>query len=359
VRAVSLVEKRTQRGRYAAERKIRSLMIECIFTLDYEIYGNGTGILKELVHDPAKQLREIFENWRAKFVVFAEVAELLKIDACGTDAGIDGVKRQLRDFHRNGFEIGLHLHPQWFNARHEQGTWVLDYSEYNLCTLSRERILHIVEHSLGYLRDVVGRSEFTPLSFRAGNWLFQPSETAASVLGEKGIKIDSSVFKGGLQRNYALDYRPALRNDFYWSFGGDVTAPDANGPWLELPIYTEMVPFWKMATSKRMGFNGKLGAGGRNHRQKLNRILDLMRFRYPLKLDFCRMTLKELTSMLDRIVREDQAHPSVYRPIVAIGHTKDLVDLQTVDALLSYLRTNGIAISTFEDAYPKLLRQSA
>ena len=40
----------------------RTPMIECIFTLNYEIYGNGAGSLKELVHDPAERLREIFEN---------------------------------------------------------------------------------------------------------------------------------------------------------------------------------------------------------------------------------------------------------------------------------------------------------
>ena len=27
-------------------------MIECIFTLDYEIYGDGTGSLNELVYEP-------------------------------------------------------------------------------------------------------------------------------------------------------------------------------------------------------------------------------------------------------------------------------------------------------------------
>ena len=37
-------------------------MIQCIFTIDYEIYGNGTGSLKELVYDPAKKLAAIFQK---------------------------------------------------------------------------------------------------------------------------------------------------------------------------------------------------------------------------------------------------------------------------------------------------------
>ncbi len=155
-------------------------MIEFVFTLDCEIYGNGTGLLKDLVHEPARRLTELFRNRNARFVAFVEVAEFEKIETCGTDPAIDLVKKQIKEFYRDGFEVGLHLHPQWCNARYERGAWVLDYREYNLCTLPRPRIAEIVEGSLAYLRHVVGRSDFTPLSFRAGNWLFQPTQTAAS-----------------------------------------------------------------------------------------------------------------------------------------------------------------------------------
>jgi hypothetical protein len=329
-------------------------MIECIFTLDYEIYGDGTGALKELVYEPAKQLRDIFGKWNARFVNFVEVAEFEKIDACGTDPCIDLVKRQIKELYQEGFEIALHLHPQWWNAHYDQGKWFLDASEYNLCTLPRTRIAQIVEGSLDYLRHVIDRRDFTPLSFRAGNWLFQPTQTAASVLAEKGVRIDSSVFKGGLQRNHSLDYRRALQNGYYWHFDNDVTQPDSRGSWIEVPVYAEMVPFWKMPTTKRMGFSKGLGIAGPGARQKLNRVFDFARFRYPLKLDFCRMTLHELTSMVSRVVREDQKDPASYRPLVAIGHTKDLKDPQTVNDFLSFLRAKGIALSTLEDIYSKV-----
>jgi hypothetical protein len=329
-------------------------MIECIFTLDYEIYGDGTGALKELVYEPAKQLRDIFHKWNARFVNFVEVAEFEKIDACGTDPCIDLVKRQIKELYQEGFEIALHLHPQWWNAQYDQGKWCLDASEYNLCTLPRTRIAQIVEGSLDYLRHVIDRRDFTPLSFRAGNWLFQPTQTAASVLAENGIRIDSSVFKGGLQRNHSLDYRAALQNGYYWPFDSDVTQPDPRGSWIEVPVYAEMVPFWKMPTTKRMGFSKGLSIAGQGARQKLNRVFDFARFRYPLKLDFCRMTLHELTSMVSRVIREAQKDPASYRPLVAIGHTKDLKDPQTVNDFLSFLRAKGIAVSTLEDIYSKV-----
>ncbi len=50
-------------------------MIECVFTLDYEIYGNGQGSLRDLVLDPTQRLAELFQEFGAPFVVFAEAVE--------------------------------------------------------------------------------------------------------------------------------------------------------------------------------------------------------------------------------------------------------------------------------------------
>jgi hypothetical protein len=174
------------------------------------------------------------------------------------------------------------------------------------------------------------------------------------VLAEKGIKIDSSVFKGGSQRNYHLDYRRALKNGYYWPFSNDATVPEAKGEWIEVPIYTEMVPVWRMATSKRMRFAKNAGIAGQSTKRKLNRALDFLRFHYPRKFDFCRMTLDEMTSMVERVIREDTKNPAVYWPLVAIGHTKDLIDFEAVDAFLAFLCSKGIAVRTFPDIYPKV-----
>jgi len=86
-------------------------MIECIFSIDYEIYGNGNGSLRELVYEPTERLKAIFEKWKAHFVAFIEVAELEMIEAKGTDQSIGQVENQIGDLYRNGFEVGLHLHP--------------------------------------------------------------------------------------------------------------------------------------------------------------------------------------------------------------------------------------------------------
>ena len=329
-------------------------MIDCILTIDYELYGNGAGSLKDVVHEPMRNLQSICDKWGTRLVVFVEVAELEKIEAFGSDRAIDGVKQQIRDLYQDGYEIGLHLHPQWCKARYEQGRWHLDNSEYNLCTLPAARISQILDCSLEYLRHIMNQPRFIPLSFRVGNWLFQPSEHVADALTERGIKIDSSVFKGGLQRSRGLDYRKAPRDSYFWHFRNDVINADPTGPLLEIPIYSDMVPFWRMATSKRLGFSKGLNPSNTPHSLNLNRARDLLRLQYPRKFDFCRMTLRELTSMMNRVIRDDQAQTYSHKPIVAIGHTKDLVDPQTIDFFLAFLSAKEIPVSTFEAVYSAL-----
>src|SRR5262249_30644065 len=163
-------------------------------TLDYEIYGNGTGALKDLVYEPTERLMEVFHAWDARFVNYVEVAEFDRIEASGSDPAIDLVKKQIKELHCDDFECALHLHPQWYNATYEHGRWQLDYNEYNLCKLPRNRVVAIVDRALSYMRHVIDEKDYVPLSFRAGNWLFQPTAIAAGVLASGGIRIDSSVF---------------------------------------------------------------------------------------------------------------------------------------------------------------------
>jgi len=97
-------------------------IIELIFTVDYEIYGNGQGSLRDLVYEPAESLKLLFKKHNAPLVIFVEAAELEMIEAEGTDQAIDLVKQQLTNFYKGGVELGLHLHPQWYNAKYEDGS---------------------------------------------------------------------------------------------------------------------------------------------------------------------------------------------------------------------------------------------
>lgn len=329
-------------------------MIEVIFTLDYEIYGDATGSLRELILEPAESLMNLFEKWHYPLVVFVEVAELERIYQEKSDPDIEAVFNQIRELNGRGHEIALHLHPQWSGAKYHNGRWEVDLSEYNLCSLPEERIREIVSDGIKFLRFILRKTDYVPISFRAGNWLFQPTQPAARILREYGIKIDSSVFKGGRFKEYGVDYRKASRNGFFWRFWEDVAEPDPQGQMIEIPIYTSLVPFWEMLSRKRLQIEKKGQEEGKRTGlfPKLKNHLSL---RYPKKLDFCRLTKTEIGEMLKEIRAVDWKSPSVLKPVVAIGHTKDLKDIDTVDYLLSILNESGLKVATFRSICEKLI----
>jgi hypothetical protein len=329
-------------------------MIECIFTLDYEIYGNGLGSLRELVLDPTRRLADIFQEVDAPFVVFAEAVELAKMEETRSDPDIGEVGAQLRGLRAAGHEIALHLHPWWANARYEDSRWHLDWSERNICVLKPERVEAIVSGGIAYLRRALNDPSFTPESFRSGLWLMQPTHVIAKVLAQHGILIDSSVFKGGRVNGLQLDYRSVPSKRHSWRFGEDVVVPDPEGELREIPIYTQMVPFWSMLGRKRLSLQSKTRSASK-YSPLPRQLSDFLRFRYPRKLDFCRMTFKEMRESLVKVLKQHQRNGVTHSSVVAIGHSKDFVDADALRSFLAFLRERSVPVTTFS----RLVRQEA
>ncbi len=161
-------------------------MIKCVFTIDYEIYGNGEGSLKDLVYEPAEALKTLFKKRNARLVLFVEAAELEIIESAKTDPAVELVRRQIREYYRDGFEIGLHMHPQWYQARFENGRWLMNYDEYNLCVLPRDRILHLVDRSIAYLQKSHRRSLLQAAFFPGGQLAVPARSNRGLGLGRAG-----------------------------------------------------------------------------------------------------------------------------------------------------------------------------
>ena len=318
-------------------------MIQCIFTLDYEIYGNGEGSLRELVLEPTRLLAGLFREFDAPFVVFAEALEFARMEDARSDPESGAVRADLRALRAAGHEIALHVHPWWANARYANQRWHLDWSERNICSLSVGRVDAILSSAIGYLRKALQDPLYTPVSFRSGLWAMQPTGVVAAALVRHGLRVDSSVFKGGRIRSLALDYRPALRNGDFWRFEQDVNVPDAHGTLWEIPIHTEMVPCWAMLRRKRLELQQRMPRAAEGTPLP-RRWRDFVRIRYPRKLDFCRMTFAEMRDAFERALEDRSTGRKL---IVAIGHTKDLVDSDAIGRFLDFLLLRDVSVTTF------------
>jgi hypothetical protein len=328
-------------------------MIYIIFTLDYEIFGNGTGSLEQHVFNPTVKLNKIFDQFGFKYVNFVEAAELIKIEEYSSDKKINDVVNQIKEMYLNGYEIALHIHPQWFNAAFLKRKWELDYNEYNLALLEPDKINAYLGSCISYLQNILNDSLYIPTSYRAGNWLIQPSQNISLALAERGIKIDSSVFRGGHQIFHSLDFRNYPKNLFYWNFLTDVMEPNSLGKIIEIPIYSEMVYFWKMYSPKRKKIHEGMNKR-KNLKYQLLSKLEIMRVKYPKKFDFTKMTFSEMKEMIDNIIRIDKDSSNILKPVVLIGHTKNLFDYKTIEKFLKYTTENNITVTTFREVIKEI-----
>jgi len=123
---------------------------------------------------------------------------------------------------------------------------------------------------------------------------------------------------------------------------------------VEIPIFTKSVPFWQLLKRKRLTIQRTSAKHKKSKSQYIYNLLDKIRFLYPRKLDFCRMNFSEMSSTINEIIKEDLNSPDLYKPIVLIGHSKDLIYLDHVKALLDFLRKNSIPVTTFQGTLANL-----
>src|SRR4051812_24251104 len=217
-------------------------MLKSIFTLDYEIHGNGDGCPYALMVEPTERMLRQFDEHGAKLTIMADVAEILKFRQYAEEFGRDDyhyfkIIGQLRDAIRRGHDVQLHIHASYFNARYEQGRWRQDWSEYNFAGLKPERLREIVrlgkEFHESLLRPV--NPDYRCNVFRAANWSVSPSRNVVRALLEHGFTIDTSVFKYGRRQGLVnFDYTNACSGLVPWRAAeADLCEPDPGGKLFE------------------------------------------------------------------------------------------------------------------------------
>ena len=224
-------------------------MLRVIFTLDYEIHGNGDGSPQALMVEPTGRLLRLFDEHGAKLTIMADVAEIMKFkeykEAVGRDDyGYDAIAEQLRSALASGHDVQLHLHSSYFGASHDRGRWSQDWSEVpHFASLPYDRMLEMVRVGKEFLENLLRPVDTTYRcqAFRAANWSVSPSRNVVRALVENGIFIDTSVFKGGCrQGRVTFDYSGAHDHMRPWPASpDDICRCDTDSQLWEFPIYTE------------------------------------------------------------------------------------------------------------------------
>ena len=332
------------------------------FTLDYEIHGNGDGNPMELMVEPTYRLMNLLEKYRQKLTIMADVAEILCFKRYAQETGRDDyhvsdIEAQLCDAIRRGHDVQLHIHSSYFNAQYKDSTFDQCIEEYNMAALPYERIDEMVGECVNYLINLLRpvKDDYNVWLFRAANWSMMPTENLYKVLVKYGITHDTSVYKGGVQGgNVCYDYREAYDNLFaYPASSQNINVRDENGQLIELPIYTEMRPFWNFISFIRIFRMFRAKFHKHKHSNKItneltvssskndNRHLSLKSFfrLSPLKMDFNQVNSRGLKRMMKNIVRRAEQAQKSQVNVILIGHSKTFVPYneKTLEPFLKWI----------------------
>ncbi|MGN7612553.1 hypothetical protein ACQZV8_10765 [Magnetococcales bacterium HHB-1] len=330
-----------------------------IVTVDYEIFGNGSGCLKRCIIEPTKKMMHIAEPFSMPLTLFVEALELMAMEKVGTPH-IQAVRQQLSQAVTQHHDLQLHLHPQWINAAQDsQQIWKLHMDKWRIGDLDVSEIQHIVKEGKQWLEKITttvpGRSVNV---FRAGGWCIQPAKNLLSVLLQQGFKIDSTVAPGfwNLSRGEWIDFRHAPEHPF-WSIDQDVCTVSPS-KLLEIPIATGRITKMQhlaMLLEQRQKANHGLAphcAGsyhGPNNRWQslLGKLSKLSKIGHVM-LDLSTMPADILIQITKQWI-ERFSHQSPSLPLVAIAHTKNFTH-DSEKAMMTYLtwaKAQGILFSTY------------
>jgi hypothetical protein len=320
-------------------------MLKILFTLDYEIHGNGEGCPYELMVEPTRRMMDLFERYGAKLTIMADVAEILKFREYRDQFGRDDyhyerIVAQLKEAIRRGHDVQLHLHCSYFNAQIKDGRWIQDWSEYNFAGLSEKRLNEVVRIGKVFLEEQLRPVDpnYECCVFRAANWAVEPSKDVVRALVNNGFRIDTSVFKYGCRKGIVtFDYANAFSNLQPWRVAeDDMCQKDDNGRLLEIPIYAEqrwvgaflsLQRFQRVSKSlqHRLEYPPSESQPSetrvRSGRNLLRHLIELAIRRHSWKADFNQCSGSQLAHALERAA-EVHDHNGECLPFVLIGHSK-------------------------------------
>jgi len=327
---------------------------QLVLSLDYEIFGNGTGDVRQHMTEPTERMARACEKYKMPLTVFFEAEEYLAfgrereklVSALGYDPA-DEVRAQAVDLAKRGHDLQLHVHPEWVGATFEQDRWrlrpekrtvdslfetVAETSEY---IRTRKAVIDGLWEEAGSTRRVT--------AFRAGAFCAQPSGKLLPALAANGIAIDSSVVKKMTRHDEQvdLDFIAAPAGRRHWQVSMDVAREDPDGSVMEIPIDSRMGRRIQQLTPRRMlaKFSGNVPM--EKQREMVSQLgigrspVSIARFLmrpFPIKLDFHNMSARQ---MLHWVRNAPPAPAGDMDVIMLIGHSKEHRDDANFEAFLA------------------------
>ncbi|MEX0884495.1 MAG: hypothetical protein WDZ72_13580 [Cyclobacteriaceae bacterium] len=337
--------------------------LDLILTLDYEMYGDGSGDVFDTMINPTNQYLDFCARFGIKTTIFFEVMEYLKMDEeweNGNKMGYHSnpakaIRNQLIHAYKQGHDIQLHIHPHWVNARYVDHSWQPDPRYWKLTHVPLEADEHfplglkeLLKQGKSALEDLLKPvdAEYVCNIFRTGGYSITPSEKIVEVLKELGFVADSSVIPGAFLDNeyYTYDFRNVSDKIPYWRVGEKVEDQhdQLTGQLFEFPIFSKKIKRYKKYDWQRIKIALK------NKHSNITKIKDkvegktslIEKFKFFLEdeyltWDFCLFSTAKMNSFLkSALIARDASEHKEFSPFVLIGHSKEFLEAGHLERFL-------------------------
>ncbi len=334
-------------------------------TIDYEIFGNGTGDVMECLINPTYTLNNLSNKYGIKLTYFFEAAEYFKFEENDTAlkrnlgySPADEIKKQLLSLKQAGHDIQLHFHPQWLDAKYDSfiNKWVVDFSKWRVGDLDFSTIDFFLKKGKKLLENLLRPidSDYHCIAFRAGAWSLQPEKNIYKALKKNNFEIDSSVALNQKSNDKLAKYNfTNVPNLPYWKFNETLKNIQGNGI-LEIPIYSYKTNFLKtvvqIAKNKVIKSKTKKNITGSYAINPIRNIINVF-FNNQRSIDLSNVTSKDFEEIISNI------HTQKKIPLVLIGHSKDFSQFQTIEKLFEKLQ--DFKVSTISEFYKEISIEDA
>lgn len=306
-------------------------------TLDYELFGDGTGDVYREQIIPTNHLMDICDLYDAKLTIYFEYGQYLAFDkfSCVNNKlkkANRAILSQLKELIKRGHDVQFHLHPTWLDASYDiDKGFTLDTDLYDITFLPEKEIIRVLTAGKKFLEDNLKpiNPSYQCIAFRAGAWSAIDSGKLISALLKSGYLVDSTVAKGAhLKSGYGnFDFRD-VSDKPYWHVKEDICKESFDLDCiLELPILTgrtKLAPFYYISNKRSFintivskFYKTKVTDQGATLFSKLRKILS----RDYVLADFNFMPAKKLLDIIKKEVDSTSTSENIL-PITLIGHSK-------------------------------------
>ncbi|MBQ6062282.1 MAG: hypothetical protein IJK87_01465 [Prevotella sp.] len=328
-----------------------------LLTLDYELYGNGSGDVFKHIIEPTQRILHICNTYNAKITIFFEVIEYLRLKEEWERGNMMGygmnptkaMENQLQEAYKKGHDVQLHLHPQWVDAKWIHGEWVVNNEDWRLGGYRKNNsieLYNLIKKGKETIEEIIKSvdSNYVCSTLRAGGYNIQPSDEIVKTVKGLGMKADCSIVPGAIEKGSLsqYDFSTIPLDKGFWECGNQLEHEGKLGI-IEIPIVTFPIIRWKKYFSRERFFaimNNRKSAINTfnaktqeqdNKRSLFSKIAYFFQKEY-MTWDFCLFSKSLHKEYISKISKQPQ------RFIFSIvGHPKSFVNGKGLTYLLKQL----------------------